>query len=102
MISLTGLRSFVAVVETGGVRAAADQIHRTPSAVSMTLKQLELDIGAPLFESERKSTLSNVGRAVLEEARGMLAHYERACAAMTTKDFSPRRRPFMPSSQPPT
>src|ERR1700722_11923190 len=84
MISLTGLRSFVAVVETGGVRAAADQIHRTPSAVSMTLKQLELDIGAPLFESERKSTLSDVGRAVLEEARGMLAHYERACAAMTT------------------
>ena len=84
MISLTGLRSFVAVVETGGVRAAADQIHRTPSAVSMTLKQLELDIGAPLFESERKSTLSNVGRVVLEEARGMLAHYERACAAMTT------------------
>ncbi len=84
MISLTGLRSFVAVVETGGVRAAADQIHRTPSAVSMTLKQLELDIGAPLFESERKSALSNVGRVVLEEARGMLAHYERACAAMTT------------------
>jgi LysR family transcriptional regulator, carnitine catabolism transcriptional activator len=84
MISLTGLRSFVAVVETGGIRAAADQIHRTPSAVSMTLKQLELDIGAPLFESERKSALSNVGRVVLEEARGMLAHDERACAAMTT------------------
>src|SRR6202522_236642 len=84
MISLTGLRSFVAVVETGGIRAAADQIHRTPSAVSMTLKQLELDIGAPLFESERKSALSKVGRVVLEEARGMLAHYERACAAMTT------------------
>ena len=32
MISLTGLRSFVAVVDTGGIRAAADQIHRTPSA----------------------------------------------------------------------
>ena len=84
MISLTGLRSFVAVVETGGVRAAADQINRTPSAVSMTLKQLERDVGAPLFDSERKSTLSNVGRVVLEEARGILAHYERACAAMTT------------------
>ena len=83
-ISLTGLRSFVAVVESGGIRAAADQIGRTPSAVSMTLKQLESDIGAPLFESERKSSLSNVGRVVLEEARGVLAHYERACAAMTT------------------
>ena len=44
-ISLTGMRSFVAVCEAGGVRAAADQIGRTPSAVSMTLKQLEDDIG---------------------------------------------------------
>ena len=50
MISLTGLRSFVAVVETGGVRAAADQIHRTPSAVSMTLNvaQVMPPEGAPL------------------------------------------------------
>jgi len=43
------MRSFVAVCEAGGVRAAADQIGRTPSAVSMTLKQLEDDVGAPLI-----------------------------------------------------
>lgn len=83
-ISLTGMRSFLAVVETGGIRAAADQIGRTPSAVSMTLKQLEEDIGAPLFAGERKTILSSVGRNVLEEARAMLAHYDRACAAMTS------------------
>jgi DNA-binding transcriptional LysR family regulator len=83
-ISLTGMRSFVAVYETGGVRAAADQIGRTPSAVSMTLKQLEDDIGAPLFESERKGALSPVGRIVLDEARAMIAHYDRACLAMTS------------------
>ena len=83
-ISLTGLRSFVAVVEAGGIRAAADQIGRTPSAVSMTLKQLEDDIGAPLFEGERKSNLTPVGRMVLEEARAVVAHYDRACSAMTT------------------
>jgi DNA-binding transcriptional LysR family regulator len=78
------MRSFVAVVEAGGIRAAADQIGRTPSAVSMTLKQLEDDVGAPLFEGERKSGLSLVGRVVLEEARAMIAHYDRACAAMTS------------------
>jgi DNA-binding transcriptional LysR family regulator len=78
------MRSFVAVVEAGGIRAAADQIGRTPSAVSMTLKQLEDDLGAPLFEGERKSNLSQVGRAVLEEARGVIAHYDRACSAMTS------------------
>jgi len=78
------MRSFVAVVEAGGVRAAADQIGRTSSAVSMTLKQLEDDIGAPLFEGDRKSSLTHVGRAVLEEARAVIAHYDRACAAITT------------------
>jgi DNA-binding transcriptional LysR family regulator len=78
------MRSFVAVVEAGGVRAAADQIGRTSSAVSMTLKQLEDDIGAPLFEGDRKSNLTDIGRAVLEEARAVIAHYDRACAAITT------------------
>jgi DNA-binding transcriptional LysR family regulator len=83
-ISLTGMRSFVAVCEAGGVRAGADQIGRTPSAVSMTLKQLEDDIGAPLFEGERRGVLSAVGRIVLEEARAMIAHYDRVCSAMTS------------------
>ena len=83
-ISLTGMRSFVAVCEAGGVRAAADQIGRTPSAVSMTLKQLEDDVGAPLFEGERRGVLSPIGRIVLEEARAMIAHYDRVCSAMTS------------------
>lgn len=83
-ISLTGMRSFIAVAEAGGIRAAADQMGRTPSAVSMTLKQLEDDLGAPLFDGERKSNLSQVGRAVLEEARAVVAHYDRACSAMAS------------------
>jgi DNA-binding transcriptional LysR family regulator len=83
-LSLTGMRSFVAVVDAGGIRPAADHIGRTPSAVSMTLKQLEDDLGAPLFEGERKSNLSQVGRAVLEEARAVVAHYDRACSAMAS------------------
>lgn len=83
-ISLIGMRSFVAVCAAGGVRAAADQIGRTPSAVSMTLKQLEDDIGSPLFEGERRGALSPVGRIVLEEARAMIAHYDRVCSTMTS------------------
>ena len=83
-ISLAGMRSFVAVCEAGGVRAAANQIGRTPSAVSMTLKQLEGDVGAPLFDGARRGALSPVGRIVLEEARAMIAHYDRACSAMTS------------------
>lgn len=82
MISMTGLRTFVAVVETGGIRQAADRLRRTPSAVSMTLKQLEHEIGGPLFVSERKSGLSALGYRVLDEAQALLAHYDRSSAAL--------------------
>ncbi len=83
MVSLAGLRTFIAVVESGGIRSAAERMFRTPSAVSMSLKQLELEIGGALFEGERKSNPSQLGRRVLEEGRALLAHYDRACAAMS-------------------
>ena len=48
-----------------------------PSAVSMMLKQLEDHLGAPLFESERKSKLSALGLFTLDEASRELDHFER-------------------------
>jgi LysR family transcriptional regulator, carnitine catabolism transcriptional activator len=81
-VSLVGMRSFVALCEAGGVRAAAERIGRTPSAVSMTLKQLEDDVGAPLFAGQRRGELTPVGRIVLQEARAMIEHYDRACETM--------------------
>lgn len=78
MFSLQSVRVFVAVCETGGIRGAAERLARTASAVSMSLKQLEDDIGAPLFEGERKSRLTPLGQLVLDEGRDLLAHYERA------------------------
>jgi len=82
MITMTGLRTFVAVIEAGGIRMAAQKLHRTPSAVSMTLKQLEKDVGGSLFVSERKSVLSSLGYRVLDEAQTLLAHYDRSSAAL--------------------
>lgn len=82
MITLAEFRTIVAVVESGGIQRAADRLGRTPSAVSMTLKQLADRIGAPLFEGRRKSGLTATGRLVLEEARDLLAHYDRSCTAI--------------------
>lgn len=67
-IKLGMLRVFREVAEKGSLAAAADALGRTPSAVSMMLAQLEADIGAPLFETERKSRLTALGRIVLEES----------------------------------
>jgi LysR family carnitine catabolism transcriptional activator len=82
MLSIRELQVFLAVVETGGIRGAADRLSRTASAVSMSLKQIEADLGAPLFEGERKTLLTSLGRTVFDDGRDLLEHYQRACGAM--------------------
>jgi DNA-binding transcriptional LysR family regulator len=62
MLSLSKLKSFVGVAKAHGMRPAADELRRTPSTISMAVKELEEEIGAPLFESDRKAELSAVGK----------------------------------------
>jgi DNA-binding transcriptional LysR family regulator len=45
-LDLTSLRSFVAVVESGGVTRAAQAVNKSQSAVSMQLKRLEDLLGS--------------------------------------------------------
>lgn len=42
------LRSFVAVAESGAITRAAERVHRTQSAVSTHLQQLEASVGVRL------------------------------------------------------
>lgn len=81
-IKIEMLRTFAAVARCGNLADAADKLARTPSAVSMTLKQFEDHLGAPLFESERKSKLTTLGSVVLDEAVGEIDHFERTVAAI--------------------
>lgn len=80
MIRLESLRSFVTVARSGTLRAAAGRLGRTQSALSMTLKQLEADLGGPLFESDRKRDLTDLGRYVLGVAEGLIEDHDRALA----------------------
>ncbi|VDC33605.1 LysR family transcriptional regulator [Pseudogemmobacter humi] len=82
MLSLHALRVFVTAAECGGIRPAAERLNRTPSAVSMSLKQLEEELGAPLFIGDRKNVLTELGELVLEQAREVLIHFDGASAAM--------------------
>mgnify|MGYP001194423289 CR=1 FL=1 len=86
MPDLRAFRVFVAVAETGGIKPAAERLGRTPSAVSMTLKALEEELGAPLFQQERKTQLTTFGLLVLDEAREVIAHHASTCA--TLKSFA--------------
>ncbi len=76
------LRYFIEVAESGNLATAAERLGRTPSAVSMMLKQMEENLGAPLFASERKNRLTPLGEFTLKEARRELAHFERTVNAI--------------------
>lgn len=82
MMNLAQLRVLLAVVDAGGIRPAADRIGRTPSAVSMTLKQLEGYLGGALFEGERKARLTRFGEFVHDQARSLVEHSERVSQAI--------------------
>lgn len=69
VVRVETLRTFVVVAESGNITDAANRLGRTPSAVSMTLKQLEEHLGRPLFEGDRKSRLTRLGDYVLDQAR---------------------------------
>jgi DNA-binding transcriptional LysR family regulator len=80
--SVATLKTFITVAEMGSITEAGDKLGRTPSTISMTLKALEADVGAPLFETDRKNRLSKAGTFVLAQARELLSHHERSVAAI--------------------
>lgn len=81
-ISVAALRTFVAVAEAGNIIEAAQTLGRSPSAISMTLKQLEDHLGRPLFEGDRKSQLTVVGNYVLDKARREVEHFEQTIGSI--------------------
>ncbi|WP_297767459.1 LysR family transcriptional regulator [uncultured Roseovarius sp.] len=83
MIRTEALRAFVTVSEHGNIRDAAEILCRTQSAVSMTLKQLEAELGGPLFESDRKNKMTDLGAFVLEMVGPLLRDHDRAIDLIT-------------------
>lgn len=81
-IKIEMLRCFDAVALQGSLQNAAEALGRSPSAVSMMLKQFEDLIGAPLFETARKSRLTPLGEMIHQEARRGLLDFERTVTSI--------------------
>ena len=65
-LDLDQMHTFVAIADTGSFTRAADEVHRTQSAVSMQMRRLEERIGKPLFEKDgRANRLSEEGERLL-------------------------------------
>lgn len=73
-MDIDGLRTFVAIAETGGFTRAGARLHRSQPAISRRLGLLEQELGAPLFERIR-------GRARLTEAGHAFRPYAEAALA---------------------
>jgi DNA-binding transcriptional LysR family regulator len=66
-LTLKQMRGFTATVNSGSVSAAARELHLTPPAVSLQLRDLENTIGLPLLErSETGLITTQAGQGLLE------------------------------------
>ncbi|MBR9727153.1 DNA-binding transcriptional activator PunR [Shewanella intestini] len=73
MISEQSLTMIDIVARLGSFTAAANELHKVPSAVSYAVKQIESDIGVTLFERHHRSvSLTTPGKHFLENARELL------------------------------
>ncbi len=78
------LRTFKAVADEGSFTNAAARIHLTQAAVSVHIRQLEEELGTPLFlRVNKKLYLTEAGRTLLDRAETILRAHDEAKAELT-------------------
>lgn len=78
-VDLRQLEYFLAVAEERHFTRAARRVHIVQSGLSASVHALERELGAPLFvRTTRHVELTEEGRALVDEARAVLAAAERA------------------------
>lgn len=85
MLNLADLATMAVIVSEGSLQAAAEKLHKTPSAISQTLKRLESDFGLQLFDrSGYRITLTDQGAALYKRSLPLLkeAHQLEQFAAL--------------------
>lgn len=72
-LSLDALQVLDAIARLGSFAAAAEEVHRTTSTLSYTVKKLEESLGVKIFDrSGHRAVLTRHGRLLLEEGRALL------------------------------
>lgn len=73
------LKAFIAIAEEKTFTAGAKRVHITQAAVSMQIRQLEEEVGLPLFtRTPRRVILTEAGEHLLERARKILREHDSA------------------------
>lgn len=83
-VTFRQLRVFTEVAMQGSMIRAAENLHLTPPAISMQIKEIERQVGLPLFDRDgRQVSLSTAGEYFLVHAKRLLADLKEADIAMT-------------------
>jgi DNA-binding transcriptional LysR family regulator len=78
-MKINQLRDIVAISERGSLRAAARHLHSAQPGLTRSVRELERELGAPLFERRaRGMVLTPMGEAFVRRAVAILHELERA------------------------
>jgi len=83
-MELMQLEMFVAMVEEGSFRRAADRVFRTQPALTMAIRKLEQELGAQLFDRSNRNdyVLTDSGEVLYEHAKRLLNLRDEGVAAL--------------------
>lgn len=83
------LKTFLAIADNGSFTKAAEEVHKTQSAVSMQMKRLEDLVGTPLFAKDgRMSRFTGDGERLVDYARRIVAINDEAIYAFAKPDLT--------------
>jgi len=83
------LRTFVAIVDTGGLTSAGKKVGRTQPAITHQIKRLENCVGRTLFGVNRRQlSLTRDGEVLLEFARAILRLNDEARGRFAAPEIS--------------
>ena len=87
-MDFSDLRAFVTATRHASLQEAAGELHITPSALSKTIRRLEGDLRAPLFDRSGKAMrLNATGKRLRERALSLLDMVEQTRAEFEGASF---------------
>lgn len=93
MDKLRAMTTFVRIVETGSLTAAAERLETSPTSVVRSLSALERELGVRLLNrTTRRMALTDEGREYFERCRRLLSEVEEAEAALLARQVKPAGR----------
>jgi len=90
---LSALAAFEAIVRLGSFAAAADELHRTPSAISHAIREIEKRMGVALFQRDgRQVQLTPIGQMYLHDVKPAIDSLKRATRTLRLHTTEPTIR----------